>query len=170
MKTVKAPVYVPSDSRAFSPKKETEEFSGVTSAPVKAEEKKTHKEAPNNFAKKKKEEEKKPSPEVDRHLFKGSHLKTVVPVKGSPQTVLVTPLVPRSSAQVKEIDLEKGFIIVDAGSQDGIAKNTPLNVMRGGRVIAKAVVKEVRPGTSAAVILPEWTKQDIKKDDQISLA
>ena len=43
-----------------------------------------------------------------------------------------------------------------------------LNVLREDRLIAKVVVQKMRNNAAAAVMVPEWTKEDIQVGDTIS--
>lgn len=71
------------------------------------------------------------------------------------------------AARVDYIDKLNGFIVITAGSKDGIKKESVVNIVRGNKLIGKAVVQKVRAETSAAVIISEWTKEDIKIGDQV---
>lgn len=75
----------------------------------------------------------------------------------------------REPARVEHVNTMYGFIVVSAGSDDGLQPDTVLNVARNNRFIAKAVVKKVRSSVATAVLLPEWTREEIRLGDQISV-
>ena len=73
-----------------------------------------------------------------------------------------------NAASVQNVNKLYGFIVVNAGTRDGLAKDSVLNIVRNKKVIGKAVVEKVKPNMSAAVILPEWTRQEIRIGDLVS--
>lgn len=75
----------------------------------------------------------------------------------------------REPARVEHVNTMYGFIVVSAGSDDGLKTDTVLNISRNNRFVAKAVVKKVRSSVSTAVLLPEWTREEIRLGDQISV-
>jgi peptidoglycan hydrolase CwlO-like protein len=96
--------------------------------------------------------------------------------EGLPQTTEVVDLgqivlhgESREPARVEHVNTMYGFIVVSAGSDDGLRTDTVLNVARNNRFIAKAVVKKVRSSVATAVLLPEWTREEIRLGDQISI-
>ena len=72
------------------------------------------------------------------------------------------------AARVEHIDAVYGFVVVDAGSQDGLKKDMVLNIIRNSQSVGRAVVQKVQSHVSAAVILPEWTKEEIRVGDFVS--
>ena len=70
--------------------------------------------------------------------------------------------------RVEQVDKVYGFIVVTAGTQEGLRKNSVINIVRNDEFIAKALVQETRNNVSAAVVLPEWTKKEIKVGDLVS--
>ena len=58
---------------------------------------------------------------------------------------------------------------LNAGSRDGLRGDMVLDILRDGRMIAKARVKQIREAVSAATVLPEFFRADIKSGDQVSL-
>ncbi len=72
------------------------------------------------------------------------------------------------SAKVEHVNTLYGFIVLSAGSDDGLRKDAIVNVTRNNRLVAKAVVKKVRESTASAVTLPEWTREEIQVGDIIS--
>ena len=73
-------------------------------------------------------------------------------------------------ARVEHVDGLWGFVVVSAGSHDGLKKDMVLNVSRNNRFIAKVVVKKLRENIASAVMLPEWAREDIKTGDLISVS
>jgi hypothetical protein len=72
------------------------------------------------------------------------------------------------AARVEYVDKLYGFIVINAGAKDGLRPESVINVLRNNKLIGKAVVQKVRPDVSAAVIISEWTKEDVKIGDLIS--
>lgn len=72
------------------------------------------------------------------------------------------------AARVQEVNPVHDFIIIDAGVKDGIREGSVVNIVRRNSLIGKAVVRQVRPGASAALILPEWKKVPVEKGDLIT--
>ncbi len=75
----------------------------------------------------------------------------------------------QQAAQVENVNALWGFIVISAGSDDGLKTDSLVNISRNDRFIAKAIVKKVRPNISTAVTLPEWTREEIKPGDLVSL-
>lgn len=73
-----------------------------------------------------------------------------------------------SAAHVQSIDDLYHFIIINAGVRDGLKKGTVLNVLREDHFIARVIVQKVSQNSSAALIVPEWTKENIQIDDTVS--
>ena len=72
-------------------------------------------------------------------------------------------------AQVDQVDSVYGFVIVSAGARDGLKKDSILNIARNRQLVAKAVVEKVQDNVSAAVILPEWSKSDVRVGDAVTV-
>ncbi len=72
------------------------------------------------------------------------------------------------SARVQEVNSVYDFIVVDVGSNDGIREGAILNVVRQNLLIGKAVVRHVRAGASAAILMPDWKRVPIEKGDLIT--
>ena len=73
------------------------------------------------------------------------------------------------AAKVENISPLYGFIVLSAGTNDGLRKDSVVNITRNNRLIAKAVVKKAREDVSSAVTLPEWTREEIRVGDLISI-
>ena len=72
-----------------------------------------------------------------------------------------------SAARVQSVDRLYHFIIVNAGRKDGLRKDMVLNVIREDRILAKVMVQKTAENAAAAVIVPEWTKEEIQVDDTV---
>ena len=72
-------------------------------------------------------------------------------------------------AEVEHVNTLYGFIVLSAGTRDGLQKDSIVNVTRNNRLIAKAVVKKAREEAASAVTLPEWTREEIRVGDLISI-
>ena len=72
-------------------------------------------------------------------------------------------------AAVEHVNSLYGFIVLSAGTDDGLRKDSVVNITRNNRLIAKAVVKKVRSEVASAVTLPEWTREEIKVGDLVSV-
>jgi hypothetical protein len=72
------------------------------------------------------------------------------------------------AVRVEEINTVYGYIVVNAGSRDGITKDTVLNIVRDNELVGKAVVQKVEQEVSAAVILKEWMRDEVRIGDTIS--
>ena len=72
------------------------------------------------------------------------------------------------AAVVEHINAPYGFVVINAGTKDGLSKDSVINILRDRKLMGKAVVQKARDSVSAAVILPEWTKGEIKEGDVIS--
>ncbi len=73
-----------------------------------------------------------------------------------------------NAATVQNVNKLYGFILVNAGQDEGLKKDDVLNIVRHKKLIGKAVVERTKDNMAAAVILPDWTKQEIKNGDLIS--
>lgn len=73
------------------------------------------------------------------------------------------------AARVEHVNTLYGFIVMSAGTKDGLRKDSVVNITRNNRLIAKAVIKKVRESVSSAVTLPEWTREEIRVGDMISV-
>lgn len=72
------------------------------------------------------------------------------------------------SAQVQHVNDIYQFVIINAGSRDGLRGGSVINVIREDRIIAKAVVEKLKPDLSAALLLPEWTLEPVQVGDFIT--
>lgn len=78
---------------------------------------------------------------------------------------------PRKEANVVLVNPEYGFVVVDAGFENGFGKNSILDVVRNGRRIGKVMITKPRDKMSGAVILPEWrTRDEIRSGDIVGMS
>jgi len=73
------------------------------------------------------------------------------------------------AARVEHVNPLYGFIVMSAGTNDGLQKDSVVNITRNNRLVAKAVIKKSRESVSSAVTLPEWTREEIRVGDLISV-
>lgn len=73
-----------------------------------------------------------------------------------------------SAARVQYVDRVYGFVVIGAGTRDGLASNSIVNILRNDRFVGKAVIRKARPDISAAVLLPEWAQDEIRIGDIVS--
>ena len=78
---------------------------------------------------------------------------------------------PRREAKVVVVNSDYGFVVVDAGFENGFGKNVILDVVRNGRRIGKVMVTKPRDKISGAIILPEWrTREEIRSGDIVGMS
>jgi len=73
------------------------------------------------------------------------------------------------AARVEHVNPLYGFVVLSAGTNDGLSKDAVVNITRNNRLIAKAVIKKVREDAASAVTLPEWTREEIRVGDLVSI-
>ncbi len=96
--------------------------------------------------------------------------KTASKIGDAPQdSIAEDQSIPRAEARVVSFNKEYHFVTLNAGSRDGLRGDMVLDILRDGRMIAKARVKQIREAVSAATVLPEFFRADIKSGDQVSL-
>lgn len=71
------------------------------------------------------------------------------------------------SGQILKINKEFDFIIIDAGNKDGVSVGSILEIYRDSKVLGRAQIEKVYDSLSAAAILPEYTKNEIKEGDSV---
>lgn len=72
------------------------------------------------------------------------------------------------SAQVQHVNEVYRFVILNAGSREGLRNGSVVNIIRGEEIIAKAVVEKLKQDLSAAVLLPEWSREPVQVGDFIT--
>lgn len=99
--------------------------------------------------------------------------KAVPPVQQVPLLKGTVPpggAVPATSGTVLVVNREFNFIVVSMGEKDGLKSGQFLEVLRAGKVIGKVQVERVYENMSAANLLPEQTKTEIKEGDTVRRA
>ena len=91
----------------------------------------------------------------------------VAPAQPAPSSAGPVSAGPPSAASVLVVNRDFNFIVVNLGSRDGIKQGQSLEVVRGGRTIARAQVERVYDNMSAANLLPEYSKADIREGDSV---
>ncbi len=71
-------------------------------------------------------------------------------------------------AQVISFDREYNFLTLNLGERDGLKRNMTLSIVRDGKLVAKARVKQVRAAVAAATLLPETMHGEVRAGDRIS--
>jgi hypothetical protein len=78
---------------------------------------------------------------------------------------------PRREAKVLIVNKDYGFVVVDAGFENGFGKNVILDVFRAGRRVGKVMVTKPRDKMAGAVVLPEWrTRDEIRVGDIVGMS
>lgn len=62
---------------------------------------------------------------------------------------------PAIRTSVKTVYGDWGFVVINAGNRQGVVRQATLDIVRGGSIIAKAVVTQVEQGVSVANILKD---------------
>ncbi len=76
----------------------------------------------------------------------------------------------RSNAQVLQYNPAYKFITINAGVKDGLKKNMLIYILRDGKTIAQARIKQIREAVSAASVIPDSVISEVRSGDKISLA
>ncbi len=76
----------------------------------------------------------------------------------------------RSDAQVLQYNPSHKFITINAGTDDGLKKNMLVYVLRDGKTISQARIKQIREAVSAASIIPDSIISEVRSGDKISLS
>lgn len=75
-----------------------------------------------------------------------------------------------NAAKVQHVDALYRFIVINAGSKDGLKREAVVHIVRDKKLVGRAVLKKVRERISSAVLLPEYSPSEIQPGDLISLA
>ena len=85
---------------------------------------------------------------------------------------LVVPSAPpeagRTEARVIEYNKTYNYITLNLGARDGLYPDMLLNILRNGRLVAQARVRQLRDDVSAAAILPEFRTSDVRPGDVVA--
>ena len=80
--------------------------------------------------------------------------------------------IPISSGRIPEgriltVDIETEFVVVNLGKKDGIVEDMFMSVYRGPHYLGDIKVTRVQPEMSAADIIPPFSSQMVRKNDQV---
>lgn len=84
---------------------------------------------------------------------------------GGQEYVVYLPAKLRGTVLVS--DPKWDFVVVDVGEDQGVLEYGELLVNRGGKLIAKVVVRNVQKGRSIANVVPGWKLEDVLEGDQV---
>ena len=73
------------------------------------------------------------------------------------------------SGKVLVVNREFNFVVVNLGSRDGIRAGARYEILRGGQRIATAEVEKIYDNMSAANLLQEEKKSEVKEGDEVRL-
>ncbi len=80
------------------------------------------------------------------------------------------PPAPRAlTGKVLVVNREFNFVVANLGARDGIRAGSRFEILRGGQRIATAEVEKIYDNMSAANLLQEEKRQDIKEGDEVRL-
>ena len=74
---------------------------------------------------------------------------------------------PSTSGQVVVVNREYDFIVMNLGKNHGLSIGQEFQIVRGDSVLGKVKVEKVYDELSAAAILPESQKDNIKEGDTV---
>ena len=93
-----------------------------------------------------------------------------IPAKSLP----ATPATPAdeatgNKARVIGYDKANNFVTLNLGFKDGLRQNMMLTILRNGKTVAKAKVKQLRDNVAAAILMPGISQTEVRPGDMISL-
>ena len=74
-----------------------------------------------------------------------------------------------SEAHVINVDKKYNFVTLNMGSKDGLKQNMAFNILRDGKTVAQAKVKQLRDRVAAAILLPGTVRSEVRPGDKIAL-
>jgi hypothetical protein len=95
-----------------------------------------------------------------------------VPSSGVGAAAASAPAAPasgESGAQVINYNRTYNFITLNLGTRDGLKKNMQVSIVRDGKLVAKATVKQIRDAVSAAAVIPDSMRSEIRAGDRVAL-
>ncbi len=83
----------------------------------------------------------------------------------------IIPLGPpaKIEGQVLVVNKEFAFVVINVGEKDGIKNAEVLDVYRGNELLGKVQVERIYDTMSSAIILPKYTKKELKEGDIVKL-
>ena len=89
----------------------------------------------------------------------GSSAGSVMPIAASSSTL--------PAGQIVVVNREYDFIVVNLGKNQGLSIGQEFQIVRGNQVLGKAKVEKIYDELSAAAILPESQKNNIREGDTV---
>ncbi len=127
------------------------------------------KEAEINSLKAALQEDKNKIGRLNKKLMKMMHGTPMPDSKSvSLQPITVTQESKKLSAKVLEVNGEYGFIVVNAGSKDGVKTGDTLFVSKNKDLLGKVVVEKVSDSVCIAKMLYKEVSDNVRKGDQVS--
>jgi hypothetical protein len=71
--------------------------------------------------------------------------------------------------RVLDYDKTYNFVTVNLGLEDGLQQNMVITILRDGKTVAKARVKQLREAVAAALLLPGTIQTEVRPGDKVSL-
>lgn len=95
-----------------------------------------------------------------------------VPAGGAASAVAPSsaPAPARDEARVLDFNKDYNFITLNLGKNDGLQDNMLVSIVREGKLVAKAKVKQARAAVAAAAVLPDTVRGEIRAGDKIAFA
>ncbi len=86
-------------------------------------------------------------------------------------SLTVNPLIQENANEAHVIDYNKtyNFVTLNLGADDGLRQDMTITILRGGKTVAKAKVKQLRPALSAAILLPGTIQTEVRPGDKIAI-
>ncbi len=78
--------------------------------------------------------------------------------------------IPRSRGRVLAVDSAEGRVVIDLGSNAGVAAGAALTVHRGPTHVGRILVEEVQPDRSIARLEMETLREDVREGDEVEVA
>lgn len=94
---------------------------------------------------------------------------TPPPAPAGSAPAAAAPLLKGLTGKVLVVNREFNFVVANLGSRDGIRAGSRFELLRAGRRIATAEVEKVYDNMSAANLLEEEKKQDVREGDEVRL-
>ncbi|MFH2138850.1 MAG: hypothetical protein ABII88_10095 [Candidatus Omnitrophota bacterium] len=93
--------------------------------------------------------------------------KTMIPNPEDQGHYISLPPPASLEGQVLVVNKEFAFVVINIGQKDGLEESKILEVYRGQNYLGKVQVERIYDTMSSAVILPEYTTEEIKEGDAV---
>jgi len=90
----------------------------------------------------------------------------VLDAHGLRPDTLVTHIPPKVEGIVK--DVEKDFVEISIGADDGLKVGHALDVYRGNQYLGRIVIKKTQPDEAVGQIIKELQRGQIKRNDRVT--